>query len=173
MFFLLIPSEMYSNYVKKPSLKLKLFLTKRLRPKLSEIHKIIQPLNSTLVPRPQKYTQKYQISHVFVISGGNILQDKAQKTFFLVFLVEFQLYFTRFLKVYVSVLLLKKYLTSNIEKNIHIQSRCQGSQLCWSGWQILTCINVQVYNQSYKKMMFVTSNFVGKGYFTDQNAKTN
>ena len=52
-----------------------------------------------------------------MISGSNILLDKNQKIFFLVFLVEFQLYFTGFLKVHVTVLLFKKYLTSKIEKN--------------------------------------------------------
>ena len=41
---------------------------------------------------------------------------KPNKFFFLVFLVEFQWYFTGFLKVYVTVLLLKKYLASKIEK---------------------------------------------------------
>ena len=39
---------------------------------------------------------------------------KPNKFFFLAFLVEFQLYFTGYLKVYVTVLLLKKYLTSKI-----------------------------------------------------------
>ena len=43
---------------------------------------------------------------------------KPNKFFFLVFLVELQLYFTGFLKVYITVLLLKKYLTSKIAKNI-------------------------------------------------------
>ena len=52
-----------------------------------------------------------------MISGSNILLDTVQKIFFLVFLVEFQLYFTGFLKVHVTVLLFKKYLTSKIEKN--------------------------------------------------------
>ena len=41
-----------------------------------------------------------------------------KKFFFLVFLVESQLYFIRFLQVYVRVLLLKKYLTSKTEKNV-------------------------------------------------------
>ena len=68
--------------MKKPSLK----LTKRQRLEISEIHKIIKkPFNCTLVPRPQKYApppqKKKEISHVFVISGGNILQDKAHKNF--------------------------------------------------------------------------------------------
>ena len=69
--------------MKKPSLK----LTKRQRLEISEIHKIIKkPFNSTLVPRPQKYAppqkkKKKEISHVFLISGGNILQDKAHKNF--------------------------------------------------------------------------------------------
>ena len=43
---------------------------------------------------------------------------KHKKFFFSVSLVEFQLYFTGFLKVYATVLLLKKYLTSKIEKNV-------------------------------------------------------
>ena len=41
---------------------------------------------------------------------------KPKKFFFLVFLVEFQLCFAGFLKIYVAVLLLKKCLTSKIEK---------------------------------------------------------
>ena len=41
-----------------------------------------------------------------------------KKSFFLVLLVEFQLYFDGFLKVYVKVLFLKKYLTSKIEKHV-------------------------------------------------------
>ena len=40
--------------------------------------------------------------------------------FFLIFHVEFQLYFTEFLKVYVTVLLLKEYLTSKIDKSVPI-----------------------------------------------------
>ena len=43
---------------------------------------------------------------------------RPKKFFLVVFLVEFQLYFTGFLKVYVTLLLLKTYLTSKIEKNI-------------------------------------------------------
>ena len=65
-----------------------------------------------------KVPPKIAISHIFVISEGNILYDKAQEILFLVFLVESQLYFTRFLKIYVKVLLLKKYLTLEIEKNM-------------------------------------------------------
>ena len=41
---------------------------------------------------------------------------RPKKFLFLIFLVEFQLYFYRFLKVYVKVLLLKKYFTLKIEK---------------------------------------------------------
>ena len=40
--------------------------------------------------------------------------------FFLIFHVEFQLYFTEFLKVYVTVLLLKEYLTSKIDKSVPV-----------------------------------------------------
>ena len=58
-----------------------------------------------------KVPQKIAISHVFV-------RTKPNNFFFSVSLVEFQLYFTGFLKVYVTVLLLKKYLTSKIEKNV-------------------------------------------------------
>ena len=43
---------------------------------------------------------------------------KPNKFFFLVFLIEFQLYFTWFLRVYATILLLKKYLTSKIEKSV-------------------------------------------------------
>ena len=75
----------------------------------SQNHK--KPWNSTLVPRPPKYPPKIAISHVFV-------RIKPNNVFFSVSLLEFQLHFTGFLKVYVTVLLLKKYLTSKIEKNV-------------------------------------------------------
>ena len=52
------------------------------------------------------------ISLNFVNSGG-------KKFFFLVFLVELQLYFTEFLKVYATVPLLKKYLASKYKKTFH------------------------------------------------------
>ena len=43
---------------------------------------------------------------------------KPNNFIFLFLLVEFQLYFTGFLKVYVTAVLLKKYLISKIEKNV-------------------------------------------------------
>ena len=53
-----------------------------------------------------------------MITGGNILYEKAQELFFLVFMVEFRLHFIGFLKVYVTLLLLRKYLTLKIEKDV-------------------------------------------------------
>ena len=64
------------------------------------------------------------------------------KKFFLVFLVEFQLYFTGFLKVYVTVLLLKKYLTSKIEKNVPHGSFLQFYEPPDLGKKIFTTWNV-------------------------------
>ena len=55
-----------------------------------------------------KVPPKIAISHVFVILGGNILRDKAQELFLFSFLGRVPVIF---LKVYVTVLLLKKYLT--------------------------------------------------------------
>ena len=48
--------------------------------------------------------------------GAISCRIKPPKIFFLVFLVEFLLYFTGFLKVYATVLLLKKY--QNLKKNV-------------------------------------------------------
>ena len=73
------------------------------------------------------------------------------------FLVEFQLYFTRCLKVYVSVVLLKKYLTSNIEKNF-LHSLFA---ILWTPWLwkenflhnsevYLTCINFWKFHDDLK-----------------------
>ena len=67
--------------MKKPSLKLKVFLTKRQRLKLLEIHKIIKKhWIPHLFPGPPSIPKK-AISHLCAISGGNILKDKAQETF--------------------------------------------------------------------------------------------
>ena len=87
---------------------------------------------------------------------------KPKKFFFLVFLVEFQLYFTGFLKVYVTVLLLKKYLTSKIEKNVPHGSFLQfykppdlGKKI-FTTWNVLksevylTCINFWKFNDDLK-----------------------
>ena len=67
---------------------------------------------------------------------------KPKKFFLLVFLVEFQLYFTGFFKVYVTVLLLKKYLTSTIEKNIWHGSFFQFYEPPDLGKKIFTTLNV-------------------------------
>ena len=53
-----------------------------------------------------------------MITGGNIFYEKAQEHFFLVFMVEFQLHFIGFLKVYATFPLLRKYLTLKIEKDV-------------------------------------------------------
>ena len=56
----MIPAEIYSKQVKKPSFKLELFLTKRQIEaeafRNSQNHK--EPLNSILVPKPLNYLQK-------------------------------------------------------------------------------------------------------------------
>ena len=72
-------------------------------------------MNSTLVPRPPNTPQLFMF---LGFQGVISYRIKPKKYFFLVFLVEFRLYFTGFLKVYVTVFLLKKYLTSKIEKNV-------------------------------------------------------
>ena len=89
------------------------------------------------------------------------------KKFFLVFLVEFQLYFTGFLKVYVTVLLLKKYLTSKIEKNVPHGSFLQfyeppdlGKKI-FTTWNVLksevylTCINFWKFHDDLKACLEV------------------
>ena len=73
-------------------------------------------MNFTLVFRSLKYPKYSNFSRLFLFQGVISCRIKPNKFFFLVFLVEFQLYFTGFLKVYVTVLLLKKYLTSKIGK---------------------------------------------------------
>ena len=55
---------------------------------------------------------------MFVITGGNILYEKAQELLLFSFLVEFSLHFIGFLKDYVILLLLRKYLTLKIEKDV-------------------------------------------------------
>ena len=58
-----------------------LFLTKRLRLKLSEIYKMIKKMQFHIGSQAPKVPPKIAISHIFVISGGNILYDKAQEIF--------------------------------------------------------------------------------------------
>ena len=95
---------------------MKLFLFKRYKLKLSEIHKMIKNHGiSYWFPGP-KNTSKIAIFHIFVSSGGNFLYQKAHETFHFNFLVEFQLYFIGFMQVYVKVILLKKYLRSKFLK---------------------------------------------------------
>ena len=66
---------------------------------------------------------------------------KPKEFFFSVFLVKL-LYFTGFLKVYVTVLLLKKYLTSKIEKNVPHGSFLQFYEPPDLGKKIFTTWNV-------------------------------
>ena len=64
----------------------------------------------------EDFSSLFCINITFLYFRGVISQRiKPKKFFFLVFLVEFQLYFTGFLQVYVTVLLLKNYLTSKIK----------------------------------------------------------
>ena len=60
----------------------------------------------------------FQFLALLCFQGVVSFRIKPNKFFFLVFLVEFQFYSTGFLRVYVTVPLLKKYLTSKIEKNV-------------------------------------------------------
>ena len=105
--FLMIPPEIYFKKWKHKDFR------------NSQNHK--KPLNSTLVPRPPKHPpppKKKQFLTFLWFQGVISCRIKPPKKSFLVFLVEFQVYFTGFLKVYVIVLLLRKYLTSKIEKNV-------------------------------------------------------
>ena len=107
-----------------------------------------------------KVPPKIAISHVFV-------RTKPNNFFFSVSLVEFQLYFTGFLKVYVTVLLLKKYLTSKIEKNVPHGSFLQfykppdlGKKI-FTTWNVLksevylTCINFWKFHNDLKACLEV------------------
>ena len=90
---------------------------------------------------------------------------KPNKFLFLVFLVEFQLYFTGFLKVYVTVLLFRKYLTSKIEKNVPHGFLLQFLWTPWSWkesfttWNVLkpevylTCINFWKFHDDLKEWL--------------------
>ena len=103
-----------------------------------------------------KVPPKIAISHVFV-------RTKPNNFFFSVSLVEFQLYFTGFLKVYVTVLLLKKYLTSKIEKNVphvvflHFYEPPDLRKKIFTTWNVLnsdvclTCINFWEFSDDLKK----------------------
>ena len=64
--------------------------------------------------------QKKQFLPFLWFQGVISCRVKPKKFFFLVFLVEFQLYFTGFLKFYIIVLLLKTSLTSKTEKTFHM-----------------------------------------------------
>ena len=59
-----------------------------------------------------------------------------KKFFFLVFQVELHLYFAGFLKVYLTVLLLKKYLTAKIEKTFHIVFFF--FSILWTHWSLIS-----------------------------------
>ena len=68
---------------------------------------------------------------------------KPKKFLLLVFVVEFQFYFTGLLKVYVTVFLLKKYLTSKIEKSVpHVFFFLQFYELPDLGKKMFTTWNV-------------------------------
>ena len=96
--------------MKKP----KYFLTKILRLKLLETHKIVK---------------SHGVPHWFpglqsTVKIAMSCRKKPRKFFFSVFLAEFRLYFTGFLQVYVTVFLLKNYLTSKIKKRKHSTFFC-------------------------------------------------
>ena len=88
---------------------------------------------------------------------------------FLVFLVEFQLYFTEFLKVYLTVLSLKKYLSSKIEKKCskwvfffwQIYELPDLGKKTFTTWNVLmselylTCINFWISNDHLKRCLEV------------------
>ena len=93
---------------------------------------------------------------------------KPNKFFFLVFPAEFQLCFTGFLKVYVTVLLLRKYLTSKVEKNVSdgffynfmnslILERkfSQPEMLLSQKYIYLTCINFSKFHDDLKACLEV------------------
>ena len=107
--------------------------------------------NSTLVPRPSKYQE--------------ILKPK--KIFFLVFLLEFQLYFTRFLKFYVTVLLSRIYLILNNEEKVPYVFSLQfyeppdSEKKTFTTWNVLksevylTCINFWKFHDDLKACLEV------------------
>ena len=107
-----------------------------------------------------KVPPKIAISHVFV-------RTKPNNFFFSVSLVEFQLYFTGFLKVYVTVLLLKKYLTSKIEKNaphgffLQFYEPPDLGKKIFTTWNVLksevylTCINFWKFHDDLKACLEV------------------
>ena len=91
---------------------------------------------------------------------------KAQEIFFLVFLVEFQLYFTRFLKVYVTFLLSRIYLTLKNEKKFHmffftIYEPPNLGKKTFTTWNVLksevylTCINFWKFQDDLKACLEV------------------
>ena len=104
--------------MKKPSLKLTVFKQKIEAETFRNSQNHKKTIEFHIGSQAPKVPPKIAISHVFVISGSKSCRIKPPKNFFLVFLIEFQLYFTGFLKVYVTVILFKKYLTSKIEKNV-------------------------------------------------------
>ena len=74
---------------------------------------------STQPPSPPTPRKKQFLTFLW-FQGVISCRVKPKKFFFLVFLVEFQLYFTGFLKFYIIVLLLKTSLTSKTEKTFHM-----------------------------------------------------
>ena len=114
-----------------------------------------------------KVPPKIATSYIFVILRVKSWMIKPNKFFFSVFLVEFQLYSTEFLKVYVIVLLLKKYLTLKIEKNVPHEFFLQfyepfdiGKKI-FTTWNVLksevylTCINFWKFHDDLKACLEV------------------
>ena len=110
----MIPAEIYSKQVKKPSFKLIVFNQKIEAEAFRNSQNHKEPLNSILVPRPLNYPKKQLFLTFLRFQGVISYRINSPKKFFLVFLVELQLYFTGYLKVYATVLLL----TSKFEKSV-------------------------------------------------------
>ena len=75
--------------MKKPSLKLKVFLTKRQRLKLLEIHKIIKNIEFHICSQAPQVSPKKQFLTFVRFLGVISWRIKPKKLLFLVFLVEF------------------------------------------------------------------------------------
>ena len=115
-----------------------------------------------------------QLQYVIYIYNFSCFCDfrKPKNFFFLVFLVKFQVYFTEFLKVYATVLLLKKYLTSKIEKKniphgfFKFHEPPDLGKKIFTTWNVLkskvylTCINFWKFHDDLKaclKVIWLTS----------------
>ena len=123
-------------------------------------------MNSTLVPRPPKYPKNSNFSRFLWFQGVISCRIKPQKKFLFSLPGRGPVIFG-FLKVYVTVLLLKKYLASKIEKSVPHGSFLQfyeptdlGKKI-FTTWSVLksevylTCINFWKFHDDLKACLEV------------------